>query len=326
MTQAPIRKFFLLAAGLAFAMAAESSQAQSYPARPITLVVPYAAGGGTDILARVVSKAMSEVLGRQIVIDNKAGGSAMIGTGYVAKAAPDGYTLLMGASTFVIQESLPSKDQNPTLKDFEPIGVVASTPMILAVHPSVPHGSLKEFIDYVRRNPGKLNYGTFGKGSTTHLVTELMNSELGLKMVDVPYKGAAPAITDLVRGEIQVFCDVTTTGLALGRDGRAKVIAIMSDRRSEQAPEVPTFAELGYPNVKSIVLFGLLAPAGTPRPIVEQLNVALATALKMPDVAERIRGMSATAGGASSVQYAAMLAQDREKWKKLIDRIQLKMD
>ncbi len=321
-----IRRMLGLAAGAALLACAGATWAQVYPSRPITLVVPYAAGGGTDILARVVGKAMGDVLGRQVVIDNKPGGSTMIGANFVAKSAPDGYTLLMGASTFVIQESLPVKEQNATLKDFEPIGVVASTPMLLAVHPGVPSGSLKQFIDHARANPGKLNYATFGKGSTTHLVTEFMNAELGLRMTDVPYKGAAPAITDLIRGEIQVFCDLTVTALPLAKDGRAKVIAIMSERRSEQAPEIPTFAELGFPNVKAGVVFGVLAPAGTPRAIVEQLNAALATVLKTAEVSERIRGMASTAGGGSPAQFAEVLTQERDKWKKLIDRIGLKLE
>ncbi|CAN5603792.1 tripartite tricarboxylate transporter substrate binding protein [soil metagenome] len=312
---------------LALVGAMPSAQAQSFPDKPISLVVPYAAGGGTDAVARVVGKAMGDALGQQVIIENRPGGSGMIGANFASKAAPNGYTLVMITSSLVIQGLRPSGVQNATIESFQPIGVMATAPMALNVHPSTPHSSVKEFIDYARANPGKLNYATFGKGTTPHLVTEQMNSELGLKMVDVPYQGAAPAMTDLARGELQVFCDILATSLPLAKDGRTRMLALMADKRSVNAPDVPTFAELGYPNVKATVLMGISAPAGTPAPIVDKLAAALSTALRSPEVIDRIRAQSLEPGtSADPAGFAAQMVQERDKWKALVEKLQLKLE
>jgi tripartite-type tricarboxylate transporter receptor subunit TctC len=321
------KRLLTLASMGALAATAPAVQAEGFPEQPITFIVPYAAGGGTDAVARSIGRAMGEALGQPVVVDNRPGGSGMIGANLAARAAPNGYTLVMTTSSLIIQTLKPSPGQGAVPESFQPVGIVATAPMALSVNPAVPAANLREFVDYARANPGKLNYATFGKGTTPHLVTELMNARLGIRMVDIPYQGAAPASLDLMRGEVQVFCDILSTGLPLAKEGRTRMLGLMSDRRSSYAPNVPTFAELGYANVKAEVLIGISAPAGTPKPVVERLRAALNSALRSDAVIERIRAQSLEpANPAEAADFAALMTQEREKWKQLIDQLHLKLD
>ncbi len=267
----------VLASMLLNSVVATAAVAQSYPNQPIRFIVPYAPGGGNDVLGRVVAQSMSAALGQPVLIENRPGGATLIGASAVATAPPDGYTLLF-TSSLALNELLSAT--GPRTKDFAPVISMATLPMLVVVHPSIP-SDIKSFIAYGKSNPGKISYATFGKGTMPHLACAMFGEAVGVQMVDVPYRGGAQSVPDAVKGEIQLVCETMLT-LPFIRDGKLKAIAVMNRERSPLAPEIPTLAELGYPDALANISIGLYAPAGTPRDIVGRLNQEANKALHDP--------------------------------------------
>ena len=318
------RALFIIAAGLA-AMPLAQAQPAAWPSKPVRLVVPYTPGGTTDILARMIGQKAGDALGQPVVADNRPGAATMIGTDIVAKSAPDGHTLLMAASTFATNGLLYRKIPY-TIDDFDPVAIVARVPLVLAVTPSVPSGNLREFIAYVKANPTKVSCATFGKGTTPHLACEMFKTATDTSILDVPYKGATPALNDLLRGDVQVFFDVITTALPFHNDGRIRILGVMNDQRATSTPGLSTFAELGYPNVMGLVWFGILAPARTPPAIVNRLNGEIQKALAQPDLRERIEKMGSGLVTSTPEEFRRLITQDRDRWEKVIRPLNLSLD
>ena len=319
--------YFTAAVALHAALAPLPAAAQSYPERAIRLIVPFPAGGTVDSIARTLARELAEALRQPVLVENRAGGAGSIGSEAVAKAAPDGYTLLMGtASTHgtnpAVQKSLP---YDP-VKDFAPVALVATTPYILVVNPSVPAATTAEFLALVREQPGKLNYGSYGNGSSNHLATELFRSITGADIVHVPYKGGAPAMTDLLAGQVQLMFDVFTTSSPHLRSGKLKLLGVGTVRRSALAPDTPTLAEAGVVGFEASTFFGVFAPAGTPRPIIERLNGEINRALGAADVKERLSAAGADPGGGTPEQLGQLVAAEVAKWTRLVRDRNLRFD
>jgi tripartite-type tricarboxylate transporter receptor subunit TctC len=308
-------------------MRAVPAQAQAYPQRPIRLIVPFAAGGGTDFVARTAAPAMAEALGQPIVIDNRGGANGVIGTEMVASAEPDGYTLLLGAAgTLVVAPHLQSNLPFETMKDFAPISLLGTSPFVVSVHPSLPVRNIEELIALAKSQPGKLTFGSSGTGGAPHLATELFKSMSGVDMVHVPYKGLAPAVTDLLGGQIQVlFADV---GLVLPhiRTGKVKALAVSSGKRSSTLPDLPTVDEAGVRGYAAGTWYGLLAPASTPPAIVARISKEAVTALQLPDIRKRFAAQGTEPAANSPEEFRKHIEGEYAKWGKVIKdaRIELK--
>ena len=296
-----------------------AAQAQTYPAKPIKLIVPFAPGGITDLLARTVAQKMGESLGQVMVVENRAGAGGTVGTEAVAKASADGYTLLMGAtSTLAINPGLYPKLGYDATRDFVPIGLVAMNPSVLTVSPGVPASNLRELIALAKSQPGKLSYGSAGSGSSQHLAGDLFKADAGIDMLHVPYKGGGPAMTDLLGGQITMIFEPLPTAIAHIRGGKLKALGVTTRERVAALPDVPTIAEAGLPGYEVVVWFGLFAPTGTPPAITAKLNVELNRALNLPEVKQTLTGQGADPAPVSQEKLAALLAVDQQKWGKLI--------
>ena len=307
-------------AALGFALLATTgTSAQDYPSRPVTLIVPYAAGGGNDVMARIVAEKMSRSLGQQIVIENKGGAGGSIATRQVAKAAPDGYTLgLGGTGTHAINPTLyPNVGYDPR-KDFAPVGLIATSALVVLVNTSVPAKTVPELIALARRDPGKLNYASAGVGSGIHLGAELFATMAGVKLTHIPYKGSAPALTDLVGGHVAIYFSSLPPAIALIREGKVRALAVTGPQRSALLPDLPTVAEAALPGYESVLHYGIVAPAGTPRAVVEKLNAAMQAALAEPDVRERIIADGAEPLPGTPEDYAADIDREETKWSKVV--------
>jgi len=302
------------------------AHAQGYPARPIRLVVPAPPGGGTDILGRMVAHKLTDTLHQQFIIDNRGGASGMIGSEIVARADPDGYTLLICFTTHVTNPSLYPKMSYDPVRDFAPVAMVGVIPSVLVLHPSIPSQSVKEFIAYAKARPGKLIYGSAGSGSATHLSTVLFNAMTGTSMVHVPYKGSAPALTDLLAGQINLMFGNMASAMPHVRGGKLRALAVTSANRSAAAPELPTIAESGLPGYEATSWFALFAPARTPAAIVNKLNTEVNTLVKLPDVKERMLGLGADALPMSSRELSVYVESEIVKWGKLIKASGAKAD
>jgi tripartite-type tricarboxylate transporter receptor subunit TctC len=286
-----------------------------YPNRPVRIIVPYPAGQTTDIVARILAQQFTESLGQSFFVDNKAGAGAIIGTELGKNAAPDGYTFLMAASgPLAINPSLYSKLPYDTIKDFQPIGMVVAVPQFLVVNKDFPANNIKELIAFIKQNPGKLNFGSGGVGLTNHLTMELFNASAGLQMTHVPYKGAAAALIALISGEISMMFEAGPAVLPHIWSGKLKVLAVGSPRRAQPLTEVPTVAEAGLPGFSALAWAAFLAPAGTPKPIIQKMNAELNAALSKPATKERLIGMGAEALEYTPEQTAAYLKSELEKW------------
>jgi len=309
-----------LLAGVALALLGIGVQAaDDYPSKPIKMVVPFPPGGTTDILARIVGQELSKAWGQQVVIENRAGAGGNIGSDIVAKAAPDGYTLLMGTvGTHGINMSLYKKMPYDAVKDFQPITVVAAVPNILVVHPSVPVHSVKELIDYAKKNPGKLSFASSGNGTSIHLSGELFKTLTGVQMTHVPYKGSAPAITDLLGGQVHLMFDNMPSAFPHVQAGKLRALAVTTAQRAAAAPDLPTIAEAGVPGYEATSWFGVLAPAGVPRPIVDKLYREIARILKDPQVSKEMRARGAEPVGNTPDEFAAYIKAEIEKWRKVV--------
>jgi tripartite-type tricarboxylate transporter receptor subunit TctC len=291
----------------------------AYPTKPVRLVVPFPAAGTTDILARAVAQKLSEAWGQQVIVDNRPGAGGNIGSELVAKAAPDGYTLLMGTvGTHAINPSLYSKMPYDHVKDFTPVILVAGVPNVLVVNPSLPVHSVQELIAYGKANPGKLNFASSGNGTSIHLSGELFKTLTGIQMTHVPYKGSAPALTDLVGGQVQLMFDNLPSSLAFIKGGQLRALAVTSATRSATLPELPTLAESGLPGFEASSWFGVLAPAGTPKDIVDKLNGAVASWLATPEAREKLVAQGAIAAGGPPEAFARHIADETAKWAKVV--------
>ena len=315
-----IRPRFLVATLIA-AIVATPTLAQDYPSRPITLIVPYTAGGGNDVMARIVADKMGAALGQPIVVENRGGAGGSIATRAVAHAAADGYTLgLGGTGTLAIDPSLyPNVGYDPR-KDFAPIGLIATSALVVLVHPSVPAKTIPELIALARQEPGKLAFASAGVGSGIHLGAELFASMAGIKLTHIPYKGSAPALTDLLGGHVQIYFSSLPPAIGLVQDGKVRALAVTGPERSKIFPDLPTVAETGLPGYAAVLHYGIVAPAGTPKPVVAKLAAALRTAIASPDVASKIATDGAEIMGMTPEEYAADIDREEAKWSEVVRR------
>ena len=316
-------------AGLALAAVSASVGAQDasrYPSRPIRIVVPYAPGGFTDIVSRLVAQKVSTTLGQPVIVENKAGASTMLGAEAVARSPADGYTLLMAVTTTLSTNPLLFKKLPYKPTDFTPVALTGLTPFVLMAHPSVSARNVKDLVAIEKAKPGSLNIATLGTGSSTHLVAEMFHSVTGTKLQDVPYKGAALALNDLMAGHVQLYFDAISTSLPYIKSGQLKPIALTAEQRSPVAPQVPTFAELGYPGMVAYSWYGLLAPTGTPTAIVIALNKAVNDALQSPDVRARLAAEGATAPIMNPAQFGQLIETHTKTWAKVIAPLNIQLD
>lgn len=310
---------YTLAAAAAATMAMAVHAATPYPTKPIRIIVAYTPAGATDILARVVGQKLTENWGQPVIVDNRAGAAGNIGTEVAAKANPDGYTLIMGtAGTHGINVSLYRQLNWHPLRDFAPVGLVAMVPNIMVVNNALPFKSVKDLITYAKANPGKLSYGSPGNGSTAHLSMELFKSMTGTNLLHIPYKGSAGVLADVMGGQIAVTIDNMPPYLPQVKAGKIRALAVSPAKRSTAAPDIPTIAEAGVPGYDSGAWFGLLAPAGTPKDIVNKLSVETARILKMPDVNKRISELGGEPVGSTPEEFAALIKSEIAKWAKVI--------
>jgi len=303
------------------------AQAPAYPTKPIRIVVPFPPGGATDILARDVAQKLSEAWGQQVIVDNRPGAGGNIGSELVAKAAPDGYTLEMGTvGTHAINASLYAKMPYDHIRDFVPVILVAGVPNVLVVNPSVPVNSVQELIAYAKANPGKLNFASSGSGTSIHLSGELFKVMAGVQMTHVPYKGSAPAVQDLIGGQVQLMFDNLPPSLPQIKAGKLRALAVTSATRAPALPDTPTIAEAGLPGFEASSWFGLLAPAGTPPAIVAKLNAEVAKWLATPEAREKLARQGANAAGGTPEDFAKHIAAETAKWAKVVKDSGAKVD
>lgn len=319
----------LRAAAVAAALltAVVPAAAAEYPTHPITLVVPYAAGGGNDVIARIVAERMSANLGQPIVVENRGGAGGTIATRQVAKAEPDGYTLLIATSSLAINPSLyPNIGYDPR-KDFAPVGLIASSSNVVLVHPSVPATSIAELIALAKRQDGKLTFASTGTGSSVHLAAELFAGMAGVKITHVPYKGSGPALNDLIGGHVSLMFSTMASAAGLVKDGsKVRALAVTGATRSQLFPDLTTIAEAGLPGYEAVLHYGIVAPAGTPRLAVEKLNAALNGALASDDAKRRLAVEGAEALPLSPDDYAADIAKEEAKWSEIIRKSGMKAE
>lgn len=309
---------------VAVAAAAATAQAQSFPAKPVRLIVPFAPGGSTDIVARVLGTELNRMWGQPVLVDNRAGGSTVIGTEIVAKAPPDGHTLLVTPAPFTIVPSLAAKLPYDPQKDFEPITLINTTPLVVVVHPAVPARNIKDLVALAKSKPGALNYGSSGSGGSNHLAGELFNAMAGVKMVHVPYKGNAPALQDLVGGHVDAVFNGLTSALPLIKGGKLRALGMTSLKRSPALPEVPTLDEQGLKGFLAVAWNGLTAPAKTPKSIVDKINADVLKVVRAPELVEKLKAEGSDPVGSSVDAYAKFLRDEIAKWNKVIRAANIK--
>ena len=298
----------------------------AYPEKPITMIVPFPPGGPTDLVARVIAKTMADSMGQPIIVDNKGGANGNIGAALAAKAPPDGYTILYNTSAVALSPALYKGLQYDVTKDLAPVALAAVVPLALVVHPSVPANNVKEFIAYVKSNPGKLSYGSAGTGNVTHLGALQFLQANGLDAVHVPYKGSAPADMDLVGGQIQFLTDTVNSVMAFVRDKRIKMLAVTTAKRMSLFPDVPTLAESGMPGFEVGAWQGIMVPTGTPRPVIDKLNGELRKALQNAEVKEKLAQQGAEPLGSTPEEYGAYVRKEIDRWGKLVKQAGVKVD
>lgn len=315
-------KFLLVS--LAFA-ASTAANAQKWPDKPVTIVVPYPPGGNVDTAARIVAQGLQQKIGGTFIVENKAGAGGMIGVGSVAKAAADGYTLLVSSNGPLLYSPVIFGRANYKWdKDFAPISSISFTPMVLQVHPSIPAKTVNDFLTLAKKKPVELTFASPGAGTSNHLVAELMHSLTGAEWITVHYKGNAPAVTDLLAGHVNFSFDQVSVTLQHIKQGKLRPIAVTSDKRVESLPDVPTFAEAGLKGMEASTFTGMLAPAGTPKAIIDQLNRTLAKILKEKQVIEKFDGLGAEARASTAEAFTTYLKQEDAKWTPVIKRANIK--
>jgi tripartite-type tricarboxylate transporter receptor subunit TctC len=305
-------------------VAAGAASAQPYPAKPVRIVVPFAPGGGTDVIARHLATGMSESLKRQVIVDNRAGANGIVGTEIVARASADGYTLLFVSSPHSINPSVYAKLPYDTLRDFAPITLVALSPYVLVVHPSLPVRNVKEFVALAKKRPDQILYGSGGSGSSAHLSAELFNQLAGVKLREVPFKGAGPALIGTISGEVALVFGNALTVKPHIESGRLRALGIASAKRSASAPELPTIAEAGVPGYRSEAVLGLLGPAKTPRAIIDTLNAEAHKVMRQPETVEAMRRMAVDIELSTPEEFGRLIESEMQRWSKVIRALNLK--
>jgi tripartite-type tricarboxylate transporter receptor subunit TctC len=320
-----IRSSRLLA--LVLALAGAPAWAQGYPAKPVRLVLPYPPGGGSDTIARPLAQRLSESLGQQVVVDNRGGGGGAIGMEHVAKAASDGYTIVMALTAqLAVNPSLYRKLPYDPVKDFAPITLLAQGPYVLVVHPSVPAKSVKELVALARKRPNELAYASSGNGSGGHLAAELLKSMTGGEMLHVPYKGGGPALVDLIAGQVQVLFSTWASGRGHIQSGRIRALAVSTAKRPRAIPHLPTVAEAGVPGYDAGVWYALLAPAGTPAEIVDRLNREVLGVLKSPEYSKLLFDSAIDPIGSTPQALADYIRSESAKWAKVVKAAAIRID
>jgi tripartite-type tricarboxylate transporter receptor subunit TctC len=316
----------LLMAALGFVLATTAPAGAQYPDKPIRLLLPFPAGGTVDLVARVVTAQMTEDLGRPFVIENRAGAGGVIATDATAKAAPDGYTLMLTTPNHTINAALNPKLPYDTEKDIAPISIIAEIPELLVSHPSAPFDSFAGFVAYAKRNPGKLNYASAGNGTLPHLTMELLLRRLAIEVAHIPYRGAAPAMTDLLAGQVQLKMDTYATARQLVAEGKLRALAFASRERSPLMPDVPTVAEMGLPGYEGILWMGLVVPAATPPAVVDKLATTAQRAVRAPALAERLRREGVEPVGGTPQAFAAQIAKEIAEWRSLAQAAKISLE
>ena len=307
-----------VAAALTAPFASGQTPASAYPSKTVRMVAPFVPGGPVDLTARILAQKLGETFGQQFVVDNRSGASGMIGAEQVAKAAPDGYTMLVNASIHVIVPSLFSKMTYDPIRDFTPVTVVSTSPLVLVVTPSLPVKDVKEFIALAKARPGELSFGSSGSGSSTHLTAELLKSVTGTRMTHIPYKGQGQAITDVITGEIQFMFNSPSSVKAFIDAKRLRVLGITSDKRSQQMPEVPTFAESGHKDLVTGSWYAVWLPAKTPEAIVSRLNAEIVRIVKLPEVRNRIIELGGVPIASTPAEMDAFQKAESARWAKVV--------
>jgi tripartite-type tricarboxylate transporter receptor subunit TctC len=303
----------------AVAISCAGAAAQSYPQRPVRFIVPFAPGGSTDTLARAIGQKLGEALGQQVVVDNRSGGNGNIGMEIVAHAAPDGYTIVLGyIANLAIGPSIYAKLPFDPVRDFAPVTQLAQSPNILVVHPSVPAKTFREFIAYAKAHPGQVNFASASVGSIGHLTGELLNNAAGIRMQHIAYKGSGQAVIDLLGGQIQSMFSGMSSVMSHIKAGKLRALAVTGAQRSPAAPDVPTIAESGFPGFEATAWYGVLAPAGTPRPVIDRLHDQIVRALKVPEVRERLEGVGFELVGSTPEAFGAYIKSEIKKWAKVV--------
>jgi tripartite-type tricarboxylate transporter receptor subunit TctC len=300
--------------------------ADEYPARTVRVVVPFAPGGGTDVVGRILAQQLSQRLGQSFVIDNRPAGSGIVGADLVAKAQGDGYTLLFAFSSLSSSAKLISHLPYDPVADFAPVALATTSPLVMFLHPSVPATNLREFIAYAKANPGKLNYGSSGPGSSPHLATELLMSMAGIQMTHIPYKGIAPAITAQLANEVQMSLTPIAVGMPHARAGKLRALASAGLKRSVAIPDVPTIDESGLPGFEVIAWWGMLAPAKTPRPVVLLLNREVRAVLEVPEVKKSLVDQGMDPAGGTPEEFGSLIRADMDKWGDVGKRLGVRLD
>ncbi len=325
-----MHKLSALIAGVAFAACAHAQPTGKpggvYPSKPVRLIVPFAPGCSNDIMARITAQKLTESFQQQVIVDNRAGASGIVGTDIAAKAAPDGYTVLMMSLTFTVNPSLFSKLPYNTEKDLAPITLVASAPLMLVVHPSIPAKSVNEFIAFARANPGKLNFGSGGAGATPHLAGEMLKMMAKLQMTHVPYKGGGPALADLIGGQIQVMLENVPSTLPHVKAGRLRALALTGLKRSALVPDLPTLDEAGLKGYEIVGWNGLFVPTGTQANIIAYLHGLTVKMLAQPDVKERLATLGAEGVGNTPDEFRAFVKAEIVKWARVVKEAGLKVE
>lgn len=295
-----------------------AAMGQAYPNKPVKIIVPFAAGGPADIYARAIGERLQAALGQPFVVEDKPGGGAIVGTDAVAKSAPDGYTLLMMSNTHTVNESLIRDKPFVLMRDFVAVAPVNYSDLVMVVHPSVPASTLAEFIALAKAKPGGLNYASSGPGTPYHMAGELFKAMAGVEIVHIPYKGSSGARTDILGGQVQMMFDAITTMAPNVRAGRLKALATSGKARSTVLPEVPTVSEAGVPGYDAVIWLGIMAPAGTPRAIVDRLNAEITRAANSPEMKEAWAKQGATAMSMSPEEFTRYLREDIDKWARIV--------
>jgi tripartite-type tricarboxylate transporter receptor subunit TctC len=312
------RNFLAAAAALIVVSTATAGLAQFYPSKPVRVVVPYPPGGSTDIVARVIGEQLSQSMGQRFVVDNRPGAGGNIGMQLAAGAEPDGYTVVVGTTAHAINMTLFKDLPYDTVKDFEPIALLTEIPLILVVNPAVEAQSVADLIALAKERPGTLNVASSGNGQSTHLAAEMFNAMAGIKLTHVPYKGSAPAITDVMAGHVQLMFDTVMSALPHVQAGKLRALAVSSAERAPVAPDVPTIAEAALPGYEAIAWNGLFAPAGTPRAIIDQLNAEVVRALQSEKVKEQLASLGATARPTTPSDFSTYVRDEVAKWAKVV--------
>ena len=297
-----------------------------YPNKSIRVIVPVAPGGGTDFIARLIGQKLSEAWGQPVIVDNRPGGAGNLGVEIAAKAVPDGYTLVIPITSFPINPSLYSKLPFDTVRDFAPITLVASAPLLLVVNPGAQANSVKELIALAKARPGQLNYANSGSGTTAHLAGELFKRMAGVDIVSIAYKGGGPAVIDLIAGNVQIYFSTVPAALPQVKAGRLRALAVTSSKRLNDIPDIATVSESGLPGFEVVAWFGMFAPGKTPQPIVKKLNGEVVRILGMPDVREKMSGQGLIPGGNTPEELGVFLKAEIAKWSKLIKEANIRIE